>query len=131
MKNLYRWFLSGALVALVAFAIHGCGGDDENPASPGGGGATADVTINIIADMGAGAFGAAPTTVTVGQTVSWRNTRSTDHTSTSDAGGAGSWDTNTIGPGATSAPITMSTQGSFNYHCDFHPTMTSTLIVNP
>lgn len=129
MKKLHRWLLSGALVALVGFAIHGCGGDDENPAKPGGGGA--NVTIDIVADMGAGAFGAAPTTVTVGQTVSWRNTRSQAHTSTSDAGGAGSWDTGNIGAGATSAPIAMATQGSFDYHCDIHPTMTSTLIVNP
>jgi len=128
MKNLHRWFLSGALVALVAFAIHGCGGDDENPASPGGGGATADVTIDIIADMGAGAFGVAATTVTVGQTVSWRNTRGTAHTSTANGG---AWNTNSISAGATSAPFAMNAQGSFDYHCGFHPSMTGTLIVNP
>jgi len=127
MRSPQRWTLVGTLLALGAFAIHGCGGDDKkNPVTPPGGGA--DVTINIIADMGAGAYGAASTTVTVGQTVSWRNPRGTDHTATADGG---AWNTGTIGNGATSAPIAMNTQGSFDYHCGFHPTMTGTLVVNP
>lgn len=129
MKKLHRWFVSGALAALVLSFAPGCGSDDDkNPASPGGGGTPADVTIDIVADMGSGAFGASPTTVTVGQTVSWRNTRGTTHTATANGG---AWNTGNIAPGATSTPITMNTQGPFAYSCNIHPTMTSTLNVNP
>jgi plastocyanin len=97
----------------------------SNPVAPGGG---ADVTIDIVADMGSGAFGSSPVTVNRGQTVAWRNTRGTTHTSTADGG---AWNTGNIAPGATSAAIQMNTAGSFPYHCIFHPTMVATLVVNP
>lgn len=98
----------------------------SNPMGPGGGGA--DVTIDIVADMGSGAFGSSPVTVIKGQTVAWRNTRGITHTATADGG---AWDTGGIGGGSTSAAIQMNTAGSFPYHCTIHPTMTSTLVVNP
>jgi len=117
--------LLGSLFVLGAFAMHGCSGDEKkNPVAPPTG---ADVTINIVADMGSTAFGGT-TTVTVGQTVSWHNTRGTTHTSTANGG---AWNTGNIAAGATSTPIQMNTAGSFPYECSIHPTMTGTLTVNP
>ncbi len=126
MKRSHRWGLAGLLALLGAFALHGCGGGDDkkNPMNPG---TAADVTINIVADMGAGAFSPSPDTVTVGQTVSWKNNRGLTHSSTA-AGGAWTVD---ISPGSTSAPITMGTAGTFAYECRFHPSMTATLEVKP
>jgi plastocyanin len=121
------WF--GALLALlilgIGFLSLSC--KDDNPAGPGPGGG-ADVTINIIADAGSGAFGATPTTVTVGQKVAWKNNQGTTHTSTADGG---LWNTGNIAAGATSAPITMNTAGTFPYHCIIHTSMTGSLVVNP
>lgn len=126
MKSQHRWVLVCLFAILGAVALHGCGGDDnKNPMGGGGGGA--NVTLNIVADMGAGAFSPDPDTVSVGQTVSWKNNRSITHSSTADGG---AW-TVDISAGATSAPITMNTAGSFPYHCRFHGSMTATLVVVP
>lgn len=118
------------LAAGVAFASHGCGGDDDKaPTAPGGGGGTgADVTISIAANAGANSYSPSPDTVTVGQTVSWKNNDSATHTSTADGM---AWNTGNIAPSATSTPIAMNTQGSFPYHCGLHPSMTGILVVQP
>lgn len=118
-----------ALTALLAFGAAGCGGDDEsNPTGPGGGGSGADVTITIVANAGANSYSPNPDTVTVGQTVSWKNNDVGTHTATSDVV---AWGTPAIAPGATSTPIAMNTAGSFPYHCGIHPTMVATLVVTP
>ena len=126
MRSPHRWVLFGVCLGLGVLLSYGCGNDDKNPMNSGGGGG-ADLTLNIVADMGAGAFSPDPDTVTVGQTVSWKNNRSITHSSTAN----GSAWTVDIPAGGTSAPITMSTAGSFPYHCRFHPTMTATLVVIP
>lgn len=110
--------------ALAALAGTGCG-KDNNPADPG---ATADVTIEIAANAGASSFAPNPQVVTVGQTVSWHNADGVTHTATADGG---AFNTGNITPGATSAPITMTTAGSLAYHCGIHPSMVGTLTVNP
>ena len=130
MKPIWSGALLFLLMLGVGLSTISCGGDDSNPVVPPGGGA--DLTIDIIADMGAGAFGAAPETVLVNETVSWRNTRGTTHTSTSMGGPAGGqWNTGNIGAGATSAPITMDTPGSYPYECTIHIGMTGGLVVLP
>lgn len=113
-------------LGLVVFAP-GCGGDDDkNPTGPGG--TTADVTISIVGNAGSSSYSPSPDTVTVGQTVSWKNNDSMTHTATADVSG---FDTGNIGAGATSTPITMSTAGSFPYHCNIHSGMTGILVVQP
>lgn len=120
--------LAVALSAGALLAFLGCN-DSKNPTSPGGGGGgTADHTINIVGELGANSFSPNPDTVTVGQTVAWKNMDSMTHTAT--ANGA-SFATGNIGAGATSGAITMGTAGSFPYHCSIHPTMTGTLVVKP
>src|SRR2546427_12540392 len=93
---------SGALLLVLALGIGlialSCK-SKSNPVGPGGGGA--DVTIDIVADAGSGAFGAAPVTVPGNQTVSWRNTRGITLTATASGGQV---TTGNIGAGATTAP---------------------------
>jgi plastocyanin len=89
---------------------------------------TATITANgalvVIAD-----FSFTPQTVTIkqGQYVSWKNTGSVAHTSTSDNA---LWNT-VIQPAQTSGVVYFGTVGSFTYHCAIHPSMTGTVVVNP
>jgi plastocyanin len=75
------------------------------------------VTISIVGMNGSNSYSPNPGAVKVGQTVAWRNADSTPHTATADAGG---FNTGNIAAGATSSPITMTTAGSFPYHCTIH-----------
>jgi plastocyanin len=71
-----------------------------------------------------------PTTLRVraGATVRWENGGGVAHTSTSDAGVTAAWDSGNIAPGGSySRPF--GTVGQFAYHCEPHPTMTATIIV--
>jgi len=127
--------LTLGLVALSAFVVVAAScGSSSSPTSPsptpgggGGGGGTADVTITIAGENGSQSFSPNPAAVTAGQTVAWRNADSMTHTATANDG---SFNTGNIAPGATSAPITMGTAGSFAYHCQIHPDMVGTLNVN-
>lgn len=115
-----------AILATVAYAGCSSSNTPTNPTPPPPAGAAADVTITIVGMNGAQSYSANPGAVKVGQTVSWRNADSVTHTATSDTG---SFNTGSISPGATSAPIKMNTAGSFGYHCSIHPTMVGTLNV--
>jgi plastocyanin len=70
-------------------------------------------------------FSPATVTVAVGDTVTWTNSDSTAHTATADDG---SFDTGTIGNGA-SGTVTFATAGTFAYHCSIHAQMTGTVVV--
>ena len=124
-----------ALVASLAAAALGfvsCGGGGgggvTNPPPPtgGGGGGTADVTISIVAENGNMSFSPEPAVVNVGQRVVWRNAAAAIHTATQNSG---SFDTGSLDSGSSSAPITMTTAGTFSYHCALHPAMVGTLTV--
>ena len=71
------------------------------------------------------AFSPKTITVTVGDTVTWTNSDSTSHTATADDG---SFDTGTLGNGATGS-ATFSTAGTFAYHCAIHSSMTGAITV--
>lgn len=114
----------GMVFALMFLAVS-CGEDDAGPV--GAQQPSADVTIQIIANNGAMSFSPNPATVTVGQTVAWRNTQSQTHTATANGG---AFNTGNIAPGATSAPDSMTATGAFPYRCSIHPSMTGTLQVN-
>jgi plastocyanin len=121
-------------VSLVAFALvmAACGsGLTTSPTTgpgaappPASGGTAADVTININGMAGDQSYAPNPGTVKVGQSVAWHNIDSIAHTATGNG-----FDTGTIPAGATSAPITLKTAGTFNYQCAFHPMMVGTLNV--
>jgi plastocyanin len=109
------------LAAVLALAGAACG--SSSPAAPT---VSADVTISVLGDRTNQSYSPNPTTMRVGQTVAWKNTDITTHDATQDAAGFG---TGTINAGATSAPVTMSTAGTFTYHCTIHPGMVGTLVV--
>jgi len=84
------------------------------------------VVIQIVAIDGNMSFSPAAANVRVGQQVVWHNAHSDTHTATQDGGG---FDTGLIRPGATSAPITVTTPGTLRYHCEVHPVMVGVLDV--
>jgi plastocyanin len=81
----------------------------------------ADQTVDIVGFS----FSPASVTVVVGDTVTWTNADAQSHTATADGG---AFDTGTIG-GNSSQAVTLTTAGTFAYHCTIHPAMTATLVV--
>jgi plastocyanin len=86
-------------------------------------------TAALAASVSITDFQFTPATVTIhaGDSVTWTNNSAagTPHTSTSDNG---AWDSGTINPGS-SFTHTFATAGTFTYHCNFHPQMHGTVIV--
>jgi plastocyanin len=113
-----------AVLSAAGFAI-ACGGSPSSTA-PTNPTQSADVTITIQGNRGNQSFAPNPATVRAGQTVAWRNADSSTHNATQDAN---RFATINLGAGATSSPITMSTAGTFTYHCSLHPGMVGTLTV--
>jgi plastocyanin len=118
-------FYLGCIVA--AATLSAACGSSYTPTSPsvpgsggGGGGSSANVTISIVGMNGGQSFSPDPATVAVGQTVAWVNNDSTTHRIVQDGG---AFDTGNLIPGATSAPITITTANAMPYHCSIHPTM--------
>jgi plastocyanin len=119
--------LAGAVLTLAA-----CGGGDDEaaattapgaeatatdaPAAPAGG--EAAITISGFAFSGV-------TEVAAGTTVTISNEDSAPHTVSADDG---SFDTGNIAPGE-SATITLSTAGTFAYHCNVHASMKGSITV--
>jgi plastocyanin len=128
MKNASAGFLALLTAGLVAT---GCGGGGY------GGGASTPTTVtsnpsqaapaDVVITISGMSFSPAQAAVGAGQTVSWKNADGVAHTATQD-GGSG-FDTGSIAPGATSAPIAMTAAGTLKYHCTFHSTMTGSLVV--
>lgn len=75
-------------------------------------------------------FGFNPATITVkvGTTVTWTNTASIAHTTTSDSGDAVSWDSSAMNPNTT-FKFTFTKAGTYTYHCAIHPEMMGKIIV--
>ena len=73
-------------------------------------------------------FSPSQATVRPGDLVRWRNGDVIAHTATQAGGG---FDTGLIAPGATSAPITLSTTGTIDYFCAIHPVMVGAVRVTP
>lgn len=88
-------------------------------------------TVMIITDTsGSFAFSPTPLTIKVGTTVTWKNTTSVGHTVTSDDGKSfDSGTTNPIAPQSGTFSFTFTKAGTFAYHCEIHPFMKATIIV--
>ena len=124
MKKLVPVLFVLAFLAAGAFLASCKSNGKSNPMAP----TPADLTITITGINGASSFSPNPATVKVGQTVAWKNSGGTTHTSTADGG---AWNTGDIGNGSTTSPIRMNNAGSFGYHCAIHNSMVGTLNVNP
>lgn len=125
-----------AVVTTAAMLAVACGGYSSpspsptpTPApapTPAPGGAAAAVSIPVGAEaLGNRAFTPDALDVAVGTTVTWTNTDSTSHTSTSDATG---WNSGIVAPGGKFSFAFQQT-GTFLYHCAIHPGMVGTVSV--
>ncbi len=74
------------------------------------------------------AFSPTPLTVQIGSTVTWTNQDSAAHTTTSDDTSAVAWGSPALSKGS-SYSVTFNQAGTFTYHCDIHPYMQGTVIV--
>jgi plastocyanin len=100
----------------------GKGSDDEDDDRGGDEGNSAGSSVDI-ADR---AFGPATLEIAAGTTVTWTNNDGTAHTVTADDG---SFDSENLDPGATYS-FTFDTPGTYTYHCDYHSSMTATIVVS-
>jgi PKD domain len=87
----------------------------------------ARLVITIVTNGGSMSYAPNPARARVGQRIVWVNAHSTFHTATADGG---AFDTGLLAPGASSGAVTPPA-GTFPYHCDIHPSMVATLIVQP
>jgi plastocyanin len=128
---------TAAIALVAALAVAGCGGSSSDgegttsaakaptaaaPTNPAAAGpAVASATIDIKS------FKYKPVVVTVkkGGRIRWTNSDAAAHTATADDR---SFDTQTIDKGK-SRTVTVTSAGSFAYHCDFHPFMKATVVV--
>lgn len=120
--------------AILMFAI-ACGGGDATPPTtpspapsptPTVTGSSSSVTIPVGASsLGNRAYAPDDLTVAVGTTVTWMNTDSTSHTSTSNVTG---FDSGIVAPGGQFS-FAFQTAGTFPYHCAIHPGMIGTVVV--
>ena len=93
---------------------------------------TGNAQIVMITTDSSGSFAFSPATLTIkaGTTVTWKNTTAVAHTVTSDDGK--SFDSGTSNPIAAQSgtfSFTFTTPGTFAYHCEIHPFMKATIIV--
>jgi plastocyanin len=89
-------------------------------------GTVTTVTISVgAAALGNKAYIPDAINVAVGDTVKWVNTDVVAHTSTADAN---AWNSGTLAPGQQFS-TTLSTPGTFEYHCAIHPGMVGSVVV--
>jgi plastocyanin len=100
------------------------GSEAEGEATPAAGGDTAaagEVAVEIKDFM----FMPAELDIAVGTTVTWTNSDSAPHTATQDGGG---FQSDRLNQSETYS-FTFDTAGTFEYHCEFHPNMHGTIVV--
>jgi plastocyanin len=86
--------------------------------TPGGGGLHAVTIANF-------AFDPPTLSVAAGTTVTWTNNDTSPHTVTADDG---SFDSGNLNPGQ-SFTFTFAQGGTFAYHCNYHPNMKASIVV--
>ena len=85
-----------------------------------------------ITTSGTFAFSPATITIKVGTTVTWTNNTGAPHTVTSDDGTTfDSGVSNPIAANGGTFSFTFTKAGTFTYHCQIHPFMKATVIVQP
>ena len=117
--------LAGALAFITAC---GSSSNSATPTSPTPSPSTSGSTVAIpqgAQSKGTGGYAPNPITVTVGTTVTWTNNDTTGHTVTSNAG---AFDSGALGAGR-SFSFTFPAAGTFQYHCNFHPGMVGSVVV--
>ncbi|MFJ4791294.1 cupredoxin domain-containing protein [Kitasatospora purpeofusca] len=96
------------------------------PASSAASSAPAGAVTVTIKDF---QFGPASLTVAPGTAITVTNQDDTGHTLTAIAPNAGAFDTGLLEQGKSATITAPTAPGSYPFHCDVHPTMTGTLVV--
>ena len=112
------------LSALTAACGGGSPAEPSGPPGPGPQADTTTITIPSSGGYGESSFSPGSVTVPVGRRVTWRNSDTFVHTTTSDTG---VWTSQINANGDYSR--TFTTPGSFNYRCTLHPGMTGNVTV--
>jgi plastocyanin len=123
-----------AVCVFLMLAI-ACGGGYSSSASapapspvpstvPGGPSSSVSIPVGA-ALLGADAYAPDAVNVDAGTTVTWVNTDSVSHTSTSNAAG---WNSGEVVAGGRFS-VAFPTPGTFPYHCTIHPGMVGTVVV--
>jgi plastocyanin len=118
--------LNVILLAVTCFAA--CGGSSSSPSptpQPAPAGSTSVTIPSGASFLTTTAFGANPLTIAAGTTISWLNNDNTTHTTSADGN---AWNSGNIAPGAR-FNFVFQTAGQFTYHCQIHPGMTGTIVV--
>ena len=138
------WFILLAFAAMIVLAACGGstgGGSTPTPTTaPAGNTPTSAPTATTtssgpamavsITSNGTFAFSPATITIKVGTTITWTNTTSAPHTVTSDDGTTfDSGINNPIGANGGTFSFTFTRAGTFTYHCQIHPFMKATVVV--
>jgi plastocyanin len=118
-SSLWRWFLAGLAVGVIALALVGL----ESGSAVAGEGTALTMRSQSV-DIANFAFHPPTLTVAAGSKVTFVNSSRIAHTATR----AGSFDTGHIQPGA-SVTVRFNHRGSFSYHCSIHPFMHGKIVV--
>jgi plastocyanin len=123
-------FIRVASALILTMCLAACGGY-SSPSTPSSGPTPAPAGSTTVAIPGGAstltttAFGQNPLTVSVGTTVSWLNNDNTTHTSVADGS---QWSSGNVAPGGRFS-FTFASAGRFTYHCQIHPNMVGTIVV--
>jgi len=113
----------------LSIAVAACGSDSTGANNPP---PAADVVIQQgAAGLGNQAFQPSPFTISLaadGGTVTWRDDDSQAAHTISENNGVFDFDNVTRGSTRT---FTFTAPGTYNYHCDIHPSMVGQIVVNP
>ena len=116
-------------VFFAALCLTACGGSSSSSPSPtpdpAPAGSTTVTIVNGASTLSSTAYSPNPITVSVGATVSWLNSDSTTHNSTSTSG---VWASPSLAPGRR-FNFTFTSAGTFPYQCTIHPNMVGTVTV--
>ena len=123
-------FIRLTSVLMLATCFTACGGYNS-PSAPSTGPTSAPAGSTTVTIAGGAstqtttAFGQNPLTIAAGTTISWLNDDNTPHTSSADAN---QWTSGNIQPGGR-FNYTFASAGRFTYHCQIHPNMVGTIVV--
>jgi len=123
-------FIRVASVLFLITSVAACGGY-SSPSAPSTGPTTApagSTTVSIptgASTQTTAAFGQNPLTIPVGTTISWLNTDNVTHDAVADSG---AWSSGNLATGGR-FNFTFATAGRFTYHCQIHPNMVGTIVV--
>jgi plastocyanin len=119
-----------AAILSLSIGLAACGGYSAPSApsvapTPAPAGSTTVTISSGASTQTTTAFGANPLTIAAGTTISWLNEDNTTHTSAADGQ---QWGSGNIPPGGR-FNFAFTSPGRFTYHCQIHPNMVGTIVV--